>query len=96
VEAHDVHDLGEIVGEHTQCHLAGDARKRLHRKVGRSHARLDRAEGVLNRLTPLSHLLGMFVEPALHGFENMPRLIRRIAVVVQWLLSAQVRQALVQ
>jgi hypothetical protein len=54
-----------------QCHLPDDARKRLHQEVGRAHARLDRAEEVLNRLTPLAHLFGIFVEPALHVFENM-------------------------
>jgi hypothetical protein len=27
----------------------------------RAHARFDRAEGVLDRLAPLAHLLGMFV-----------------------------------
>ena len=30
-----------------------------------------RAEGMLDRLAPLAHLLRMLVEPALHGLENV-------------------------
>jgi hypothetical protein len=39
--------------------------------VHRSHARLDRREGVLDRLTPLAHLLRMRVEPALDRLEDV-------------------------
>ncbi|MFZ0054956.1 MAG: hypothetical protein WAL09_09115, partial [Pseudolabrys sp.] len=32
---------------------------------------LDRAEGMLDRLTPLTHLLRMLIKPALHSLDNM-------------------------
>ncbi len=40
--------------------------QRLHQEVGCSHPGLDRAEGMLDRLAPLTHLLRMLVEPTLH------------------------------
>ena len=52
LNADDVHDAGEIVREHMQRHLAGDARQRFHQEVRRAHAGLDRAEGMLDRLAP--------------------------------------------
>ena len=55
LDAHDVHGAGEIVGEHVQRHLGGDAWQRLHQEVRCPHPRLDRAEGVLDRLAPLPH-----------------------------------------
>src|SRR4029077_5773476 len=39
--------------------------------VGCTHPGLDRAEGMLDRLAPLAHLLRMLVEPALHCLENV-------------------------
>jgi hypothetical protein len=40
-------------------------------EVGSPHPSLDRAEGMLDRLTPLTHFLRMLIKPALHGLENM-------------------------
>ena len=71
LDADDVHDARQIVGQHMQCHLGGDPRQRLHQEVGCAHPGLDRAEGMLNRLAPLAHLLRMFVEPALHRLKNV-------------------------
>ena len=92
LDANDVHDAGEIVGEDVQGHLARDTRQRLHQEVHRAHARLDRREGVLDRLAPLAHGLRVRVEPPLHGFEHMlvpQRVIRRSLAGVQRLLIAQ-------
>jgi hypothetical protein len=36
-DAQDVHDAGEIVGEHVQRHLGAHAFQRLHQEVGRAH-----------------------------------------------------------
>ena len=60
--ADDVHDTRQIIGEHVQCHLAGNLRQRLHQKVRRAHLHLQCAGGVLNRLAPLTHGV------RLHGF----------------------------
>ena len=70
-DSDDVHDAREIVGQHVQRHLGGDPWQRLHQEVRCAHPGLDRAEGMLNRLAPLAHLLRMLVEPALHRLENM-------------------------
>jgi hypothetical protein len=67
----NIHDAREIVREHMQRHLAGDARQRLYQEVRRAHARLNRAEGVLDRLAPLAHGLRILVEPPLHGLKHM-------------------------
>jgi hypothetical protein len=37
--------------------------------VGRAYARLDRAEGVLDRLAPTAHGLRIFIEPLLYRIE---------------------------
>lgn len=55
LDARNVHDAGQIVGEHMSRHLAGDARKRLHEETGRAHARLDDAEGMFDRFAPHAH-----------------------------------------
>ena len=65
--SHDVHDTGEIVGEHVQCHLGGHARQCFHQEVGCSHPGLDRAEGVLDCLASPTHGLRILVEPPLHS-----------------------------
>ena len=54
-----------------QRDIGSDPWQRLHQEVGCSHPGLDRAEGMLDRLTPLAHLLRMLVEPALHRLENV-------------------------
>ena len=54
-----------------QRHFSGDPWQRLHQEVGCSHPGLDPAKRVLDRLAPLTHLIRMLVEPALHRFENV-------------------------
>jgi hypothetical protein len=74
-------------------------RQRLHQEVRRSHARLDRPEGMLDRLAPLTHGLRVLVKPTLHGFKHMlvlPAGDPRCSPVVQWLLIGQARHAVVQ
>jgi hypothetical protein len=70
-DAKDVHDAGEIVGEHVQRHLGAHLLQRLHQEVGRAHPGLDRAEGMLGRLAPLTHLFRILVEPARHRLEDV-------------------------
>jgi hypothetical protein len=69
--ADDVHHPRQIVGEHGEGHLGGDLRQGFRQEVGRAHPGLHRAEWMLDGLTALPHLLGMFVEPALDGLEDM-------------------------
>ena len=71
LDAHDVHDAREVVGQYVQGHLGSDPGQRLHQEVGCAHPSLDRAEGVLDGLAPLAHLLRMLVEPTLHRLENV-------------------------
>jgi hypothetical protein len=91
--SHDVDGAGEIVGEDVQRHLARDPRQGFHQEVDRSHARLDRREGVLDRLAPLAHRLGVLVEPPLHGFENMLMLPARDPALFGWRALALDRAA---
>src|SRR6202790_419106 len=67
----DIHDARQIVGEYAERHLARDLRQRLHQKVRRAHPHLERAEGMLNRLAPTAHGLGILIQPLLHGFDNV-------------------------
>jgi hypothetical protein len=90
---HDVDDASKIVGEDVQRHLARDTRQRLHQEVHRSHARLDRREGVLDRLAPLAHGLRVLIEPPLHGFENMLMLPARDPALFGWRAFALDRAA---
>src|SRR4029450_3734258 len=46
-------------------------------EVGRAHPGLDRAEWMFDGFAALPHLLGMFVEPALDGLEDLPMLPTR-------------------
>src|SRR6266436_2368609 len=71
LDAHDVHDAREVVGQYVQGHLGSNPGQRLHKEVGCAHPSLDRAEGVLDGLAPLAHLLRMLVEPTLHRLENV-------------------------
>src|SRR3954466_4992360 len=71
LHADDVHHAGEIVGKHVQRHLGGDLRQPLHQEVRRTHPHLERAEGMLNRLAPAAHGLGILIQPLLHGFDNV-------------------------
>ena len=67
----NVHDARQIVGEYAEGHLARDFRQRLHQEMRRAHPHLERAEGMLNRLAPATHGLGILIQPLLHGFENV-------------------------
>jgi len=99
VQAHNVDDAREIIGQHVQGHFGADPFQRFHQEVGSAHPGLDRAEGVLDRLATLTHLRWMLVEPALDRLENvfmLPSVIRRSLAVVQLCLTAQLWQALVQ
>jgi hypothetical protein len=51
----------------SRCH----AWQGLHQEVCCVHPGLDRAEGMLDRLTPLAHLLRMLIEPALHRLTDV-------------------------
>jgi hypothetical protein len=86
-------DASEIVGEDVQRHFARDTRQRLHQEVRRSHARLDRREGVLDRLAPLAHGLRVLIEPPLHDFENMLMLPARDPALFGWRATALDRAA---
>ena len=57
-----------------QRHLGGDAWQSLHQEVGCAHPCFDRAEGMLDRLTPQAHLFRMLIEAALHGLKKIKRL----------------------
>ncbi len=54
-----------------KCHLGSNPWQRPHQEVGCSHPGLDGAEGMLDRLAPLAHLLRMLVEAPLNGFEKV-------------------------
>src|SRR5262245_45462189 len=71
LDADDVQYTCEIVSKDAECHLGGDLRQRLHQEVGGSHPRLDRAERVLDGLTPFPHFFRVLLEPALHGLEHV-------------------------
>src|SRR5207244_6515468 len=42
-----------------------------HQKVRRAHPHLERAEGMLDRLTALAHCLRVLIETLLHSFEQV-------------------------
>jgi hypothetical protein len=67
----DIHDARQIVGEHAERHLARDLWQRLHQEMRRAHPHLERAEGMLNRLAPAAHGLGIVIQPLLHSFDNV-------------------------
>ena len=54
-----------------QRYLGGYSGQRLHQELGRIHPRLDCPERMLDRFAPLPHFVGVLIEPALHGFENV-------------------------
>ena len=57
LNAEDVHDACEIVGQYMQGHLGGHARNRLHQEVGCTH--------------PHAHRLRVLIETVLHGLEHV-------------------------
>jgi hypothetical protein len=54
-----------------QRHLGGNPWQRLRQEVACSHPGFNCAEGMLNCLAPLAHLLRMLIEPAVHRLENV-------------------------
>ncbi len=70
-DAHDVDDAFEVVGQNMQCHFGADMLQRFHLEVGIAHPALDGAKGMLDGLAPLTHLLGMFIEPLLGSVQNL-------------------------
>src|SRR5215470_6307276 len=54
-----------------QRHLGGNLGQRLHQEVRGTHPHLDRTEGMLDRLTARAHGTRIFVEPCLHGLDNL-------------------------
>src|SRR5262249_21358936 len=52
-------------------HLGGDLGQRFGEEVRRPHARLHRAERMLDRLAPLAHGLRVRIETLLYGVEQM-------------------------
>jgi hypothetical protein len=54
-----------------QRHLGGNLRQRLRQAMRCTHPHLDRAEEMLDRLTARAHGVRIFVEPFLHGLDNL-------------------------
>src|SRR6266481_1660813 len=68
--AQNVHHPFHIMGKNVQRHLGADVLERFHLEVRRSHPRLYRAEGMLDRLAAQAHLVRVSVEPRLHGLKD--------------------------
>src|SRR5262252_5967633 len=69
LNAEDVHNAREIIGQYVQGHLGGDPRQRLHQEVRCTHPHLERGEGVFSCLATHAHRLRVLIETLLHGFE---------------------------
>ena len=67
----DVHDAGQIVGQHRERHLGLHIFEALHQKVRRAHARLDRPERMLDGLAAQRDLVGVIVQPFLDAFQDV-------------------------
>lgn len=65
-----------------QRHLSSDIPQTLHQEVGRTHTGLDRAEGMLDRLAPRPHGVGIGVEPSLDLLDHMLVLPARDATLL--------------
>ena len=75
-----------------ECHLGGDLGQTLRQEVRRAHPHLQRAKGMLGRLTTLAHRVRVLIEALLYGLQQMlmlQRVIRRPLPVVQRCLIAQ-------
>ena len=70
-DAEDVDYARQVVSENRERHLGSDLWQRFHQEVRSSHACFDRAEGMLDRLTPQAHRLRICVESSLHGVQQM-------------------------
>src|SRR5262249_33603175 len=80
-----------------QRHLSGDLGQRLHQEVRSAHPHLQCTERMLDRLAPRPHGVRIFVEPFLHGFDNLlvlpPRdatLFSRGALSFDWAAMARI------
>jgi hypothetical protein len=73
LNADEIHDAREILGEHVQGHLGGDLRQALHQEVSCPHPHLQRGEGMLDRLATLAHRLRIGIETLLHSIEASAR-----------------------
>src|SRR5215471_17278177 len=71
LNADDVHDAGEIVGEYVQRHLGRHLRKTPHQEVCRPHPHLQSAEGMFDSLATLAHGQRVPVEAPLYGLQYM-------------------------
>ena len=54
-----------------ECHLGGDLGQTLHQEVRRAHPHLQRAKGMLGRLTTLAHRVRIVIEALLYGLQQM-------------------------
>ncbi len=71
LDADDVDDPRQIVGQHTQGHFGSDILEPLHQEVSCTHPHLDGPERVLDRLSALAHGLRVLIEPPLYRFQNL-------------------------
>ncbi len=78
-----------------QRHLGGDVLQPFHQEVRRSHARLDRPEGMLNRFAACPHGVWIFIQPALDLFQDMfvfptcdTTFLARCALILDWASGA--------
>jgi len=88
----------KFVGQHTEGHLGGDLRQRLRQEVRGTHPHLHRAKRMLDRLTARAHGVRIFVEPFLHGFDNLlvfparnATLFARCTLRLDWAGLARIR-----
>jgi hypothetical protein len=68
LNAHDVHNAGEVVGG-MQRHLGGDLGKALHHEVRRSHPHLQSGEEMFHCLAAYPHRLRVFIEALLYSLQ---------------------------
>ena len=69
--ADDIHHPGQIIGEHVRRHFRRDVGKPFHEEVRGAHPRLDRAEGMFNRLAARAHGARIRIEPTLNLLHQM-------------------------
>ena len=86
-DSDDVHDPGQIIGQDRKCHFGGNFWKRFRQEVCSSHARLHRAERMLDCLPTLAHRFGVCIKALLHRVEQM-------LVLPAWNAPLRARRAL--
>ena len=69
LDAKDVEGPSQIVDERCKAELSPDIVEALHQKGALVHPLLDRAEGMLDHLAELQHLVTMGFEVEVTGFE---------------------------